>query len=185
MKGLTRENTFFFKWRIKSSDSGYYHRIYQQLATSSLNPQTQRVPTVQPTVRLYTSRRERAGFHQKGSSGEGLNWAMRSPWQRGPPRCRAWGVVWEGVSCWSGLKWRESLFTCFLFFLRFLGDSHGRGPSTHSNELFTHTHSHTFTHTHTHHYITDNNSYITGPRGHWGNYNALTSVPAGQINTNT
>lgn len=71
-----------------------------------------------------------------------------------------------GGSCHAEVVWsgRESLFTFTV-----LGDSHGRGPSTHSNELFTHTHS---THTHTHHYITENNSYITRPRGHRGNYNA-------------
>ena len=90
---------------------------------------------------------------KRGSSGNGLNWAMRSPWQRGPPRCRAGKVGEEGGGCgrefhaeevWSG---RESLFT---FFYGFSGDSHGRGPSTHSNELFTHTYRLTHTHTHTH-----------------------------------
>ena len=91
------------------------------------------------------------------------------------------GRMWEGVSCWRGLKWEG---IALHFFYGFSGDSHGRGPSTHSNELFTHTYRLTHKHTHTHHYITDYNSYITRPCGHWGNYSLLTSAPAGQINKN-
>lgn len=89
------------------------------------------------------------------------------------------------------LKWskvggnRSSLF----FFLRFweiLMAAVQALTVMNSSHTHIHTHStHTRAHTHTHHYITDNNSYITRPCGHWGNYNELTSVPAGQINTNT
>lgn len=83
--------------------------------------------------------------------------------------------MWEGSFM---LKWSkvEGIAPHF-FFSAVLGDSHGRDPNTHCNELFTHTHAR-----HTHHYITDNDSYITRPRGHRGYYNALTSVPTGQIN---
>lgn len=112
------------------------------------------------------------GLHQKGSSGEGLNWAMRSPWQRGPPRCRAWGecgrefhaeVAWSGGNRSSLLQFWEILMAAVQA-LAVMNSSH---TLTHA-------------HTHTHHYITDNNSYITRPSGHWGNYNELTSVSAGQ-----
>lgn len=89
----------------------------------------------------------------------------------------AWSMrgMWEGVSSWSGLKWRESLFTFTV-----LGDSHGRGPNTHTNELFTRSHIFTHTRAHTRHYITDNNTYITRPCGHWGDYNKLASASASQ-----
>lgn len=97
----------------------------------------------------------RAGFYQKGSSEDGLNWAMRSPWQRGPPRRRARGECGREFHAevpQSGGN-RSPLFTLS-------GDSRGRGPSTHINELFTRAL------TLTHHYITGNNTYITRPCGH-------------------
>lgn len=70
--------------------------------------------------------RRAAPFITTRSSGGGLNWAVRSPWQRGPPRCG----VGEG-ECGRGFhaevveKWRESLFTCTV-----LGDPRGRLPNT-------------------------------------------------------
>lgn len=111
-----------------------------------------RVPTVRPTVRLYTSWREWAGFHQKG-----VEWKWTELSDEITMATRTSAVQSEGggggggggcgrefhaEEVWSG---RESLFT----FYGFSGDSHGRGPSTHSNELFTHTYTLTLTHTHT------------------------------------
>ena len=127
---------------------------------------------------------------KRGSSGNGLNWAMRSPWQRGPPRCRAGKVGEEGGGCgrefhaeevWSG---RESLFTFFTVFREILMAAVQALTVMNSSHTLTDSLTHTHTHTHTHHYITDYNSYITRPCGHWGNYSLLTSAPAGQINKN-
>lgn len=78
----------FGEWRLKDLE---IVDIIGNSVSSYQQPQSTNVPTVKPTVHLYTSRREWAGFHQKGSSGKGWNWAMRSPWQREPPQCRAWG----------------------------------------------------------------------------------------------
>lgn len=80
--------SIIFWGEIKMVKFKRYLTLTPNLSTSSIQ---KHIPTVQPTVHLYPSRQEWASSHQKGLSGKGLNWAMRSPWQRGPPRCRAWG----------------------------------------------------------------------------------------------
>lgn len=145
-----------------------------------------RVPTVRPTVRLYTSWREWAGFHQKG-----VEWKWTELSDEITMATRTSAVQSEGGGGGGGgdvggsfmLKRsevggnRSSLFTVFREILMAAVQA-----LTVMNSSHTLTHSRS--HTHTHHYITDYNSYITRPRGHWGNYSLLTSVPAGQINKN-
>lgn len=71
---------------------------------------------------------------------KGVEW-RRTEWQRGTSAVRSRRWAWAGVVT---LKWsevggnRSSPPTV-------LGDSHGRCPSTRTNELFTHTHTHTHT----------------------------------------
>lgn len=83
-----------------------------------------RVPTVRPTVRLYTSWREWAGFHQKGVEwkwtelSDEITMATRtSAVQSEGGGGGGGGGMWEGVSCWRGLKWEGIA----LHFLRFFG----------------------------------------------------------------
>lgn len=78
---------------------------YQQLQSHPPKTKTHHASTVQPTVHLYTSRQEWAGFHQKGVEwrgtelGDGITMATR---RTSAVQSRRW--MWAGVVT---LKWSE------------------------------------------------------------------------------
>lgn len=98
---IKREKTCFsfLEGAVKFKDLN--HQIY--LWQTNTSPQS--------NLQYICTHAGENGLHQKGSSGEGLNWAMRSPWQRGPPRCCAWGECGREFHAEVALKWRELLFT--------------------------------------------------------------------------
>lgn len=78
-------------------------------------------------------RRERARFHQKGSSGKGMNWAWDHHGNKDLHRAQGnvGGRFMLKCSKVEGITLRCLLvFFCIFFFS---GDSRGVGPNTHSN----------------------------------------------------